>query len=262
MAANTPPPASGIRVSVVMPALNEEKSIRDAVSGTLASFGRFGLAGEVLVVNDGSTDGTKGLVESLTRADGRVRMIEHASPLGVGASFWDGVDAAQGESVVMLPGDDENDPDEILRYAGLMEHVDIVVPYIFNRGMRPLWREAFSLLYRLIVNGTFRVNFNYTNGTVLYRRSVLQRLESRCGGFFFQTDILVRAVKKGYLFAEVPCRLKKRRGGKSKAVSWASFAKVVRGYLGLCWDYHAMGALKPSRSFAPGSLTALRRSRP
>ena len=88
--------------------------------------------------------------------------------------------------VTMLPGDNENDPWEILRYRRLLEHVDIVIPFVFNKEVRSVFRNALSFIYRFIINTTFLVNFNYTNGTVLYRKSILKELYYRSTGFSFK----------------------------------------------------------------------------
>jgi len=170
--------------------------------------------------------------------DPRVRLLRHESPRGVGASFWDGVENARGDFVCMLPGDNENDPWELFRYHRLLEHVDILIPFVFNKQARSLFRNGLSFLYRFIINTTFLVSFNYTNGTILYRKAILDEIAFRSSGFFFQTDILIRAVKRGYLFAEVPYRLNQRLGGVSKAVSFPSFLKVVRGYVRLVKDMY------------------------
>ncbi len=247
-------------LTVVMPALNEEENILSAINAVLESFKNFGINGEIVVINDGSNDRTEELVNDVIGKDNRVRMIRHGDPLGIGASFWEGVDIAGGDIVVMLPGDNENDPREILRYSKLLEHVDMVIPFLFNRESRSLFRNALSFIYRFIINSTFLVNFNYTNGTVLYRKSILQDLPHRNKSFFFQTDILVRAVKKGYLFAEVPYKLGSRRCGASKAVNFPSFMKVVRGYIRLVRDHYFTKNAKNEPRFSKDSLTGLRRN--
>lgn len=242
-----------------MPALNEEKSIQAAMTDVLAAYDRMDIIGEVLVINDGSTDRTPDLVRAFMEKDSRVRLVTHRRPHGIGSSFWKGVGCAHGEVVVMLPGDNENDPLEIFRYYKLLEHVDIVIPFIFNKEVRSLFRNALSFAYRFVINTTFRVNFNYTNGTILYRKSVLKELQYHSRSFFFQTDILVRLAKKGYLFAEVPYRLDMRAEGVSKATTFPSLMKVVRGYLRLVRDFYFSGESRVQRSFASGSKTAQRR---
>lgn len=247
-------------ITVIVPALNEEKNIIFALSEILKTFSDLNMRGEIVVVNDGSTDNTEMLVKDIIKKDNRIRMIKHEIPKGIGASFWDGVDMSQAKAVVLIPGDNENYPFEVLRYFNLLDHVDIVIPFIFNKGIRGFFRNTLSFIYRFIINSTFKVNFNYTNGTVLYRKTILQGLNYRSKSFFFQTDILVRVVKRGYLFAEVPYKLGMRKDGISKAVSFPSLIQVIRGYLRLVRDYHLGRKERGGSNFISDTLTAKRRS--
>jgi glycosyltransferase involved in cell wall biosynthesis len=248
-----------LSVSIIVTALNEEKNIFLAINNTLKAFGDFHIDGEVIVINDGSTDKTKDIVSKIINNNERVRLINHDFPKGVGASFWEGVDHAKGDIVCWLPGDNENDPWEILRYHKLLEHVDIVIPFVFNKEVRPRYRNALSFIYRFIINTTFLVNFNYTNGTVLYRKSILREMDLKSTGFFYQTEILIRAAKKGYLFAEVPHRLDARKEGKSTAVSYSSLKQVMKSYLRLAIDYYIYKRnMKKKEEFTKDSITAKR----
>jgi glycosyltransferase involved in cell wall biosynthesis len=225
-------------LSIIVPALNEEKNIEMAVTNCLRALDNLDIKGEVVVINDGSTDNTELIIREIMTNDQRVGLVHHDTPHGIGGSFWEGVDAAKGEFAIMLPGDNENDPWEILQYYKLMPHVDMVIPFVFNKETRSLFRNGLSFVYRFIINTSFLVYFNYTNGTIIYRRSILKELKVRSSSFFFQTDILVRLVKKGYLFAEVPYRLGLRKNDVSKAVSFPSLLQVIKGYCRLMYDYY------------------------
>lgn len=246
-----------MKISVLMPALNEANNIEAAMTAALSAFDKMGIDGELLVINDGSRDATPALVEKAASADKRVRLLNHETARGIGASFWDGVDNASGDAVVMLPGDNENEPSEIFRYAGLMDHVDAVIPFLYNPEVRSPVRNLLSSAYRTIINTSFRVLFKYTNGTVLYRKSILKRLPFRSTGFFFQTDILVRLSNAGYFFADVPYRLGQRRGGVSKAVSLKALRQVIYGYARLMKDCCFTG--RPAADYPEDSQTYKRR---
>lgn len=243
-----------------MPALNEEANVSGAINNTLEAFSKYRVNGEIIVINDGSSDRTAEMVkDQITRHPDSIRLISHEKPKGIGASFWDGVDTAFGDKVCMLPGDNENDPFEILRYAGLLDHVDIAIPFIYNRWARPFFRNILSFAYRLIINTTFIVNFNYTNGTILYRRSILSGIKHRNKDFFFQTDILIRLAKSGYLFAEVPYRIGVRNSGVSKALSFPSLIKVIKGYMVLVKDiYFSKTITMDEKDFTADSMSARR----
>jgi len=250
-----------VKLSIIMPALNEERNIKETITDTLKTLDDLRVAGEVIVVDGGSSDKTVQTVKETQKMDHRIRLVNYDTSQGIGASFWVGVDNAHGDFVCMIPGDHENDPWEILRYYELLDHVDMIVPFVFNKEVRSLFRNLLSLIYRFIINTTFLVYFNYTNGTVLYRKSILTELDYRSTGFFFQTDILIRSVKKGYLFAEVPYRLDVRKDGVSSAVTFPSLMQVITGYLRLANGiyYKSKGAIK--RKYAADSLTAQRRNK-
>jgi len=246
-------------LSVIITALNEEDNIVFVINNILNAFERFKINGEVIVVNDGSTDNTKKLVESFIEKDERIKLINHKTPQGVGKSFWDGVDFSKSEVVVWFPADNENDPNEILIYYDLINEVDLVLPFIFNKEVRPFLRHFLSFVYRFIINTTFLSSFNYTNGTSLYRKCVLERLNRRDYGFFFQTDIVVRASKMGYLFAEVPCKLNPKDKKTSRAISIKSFLSVIKGYLRLFFDFYIFYRIRKEKEFPFNSATRLRR---
>jgi len=227
-----------VSISIIMPALNEEKHILVAINSSLKAIDKLALDGEIIVVNDGSTDMTKEITEEAMKRDSRIRVINHDVSQGLGKAFWVGVDNMRGNLVCTIPGDNENDAYEILRYHKLLEHVDIVIPFVYNKDIRSIFRVTLSFVYKFIINSTFFVNLNYTNGTVLYRKAILKELEYRSSSFFFQTDILIRLIKGGYLFAEVPYRLNTRSEGISKALSFPSLLHVMGGYLRLVKDQY------------------------
>lgn len=242
------------RISVIMPALNEAQNIQRAVRNALTAFEKVGCNGEVIVVNDGSTDETPSLVEALTKHHANVRMLSHARPMGIGRSFWDGVQTATGEIVTMLPGDAENDGYEILRYLPLTDHVDLVVPFVFNKGQRSFARQIISSLYRNGINLLFGTSLNYMNGTVLYRRHILKTVHLKSPGFFYQTELLIRCIRAGYLYAEVPYGLMQREKGKSKALTFSSLRRLIIDFIRLKFDLTKEAA----EPLSPLSLSAKR----
>ena len=243
-------------ISIIITALNEEENIVSTIKNTLTALRDFSIQGEVVFIDDGSTDGTGGAVQKAFGDVQNIRTVRHERPHGVGASFWEGIDHAQGDVVVWVPGDNEVDLWELLRYFSLLSHVDLVIPFIFNTRARSFARRTLSSVYRFIINATFGTNFNYTNGPILYRRSIVQKLPYRSASFFFQTDALIRLAKDGFMFAEVPFIVAKREHGISKAVSFPSFVKVVKGYVRLVRDiyFHA----KVTATHAADTQTAKR----
>jgi hypothetical protein len=138
----------------------------------------------------------------------------------------------------MIPGDNENDPIEILRYYYIMNSVDILIPFVSNIEMRKFGRRLISSLYRLIINLSFGTTLNYTNGTVLYRRILLTQITNHSNGFFYQAELLVKLIRSGYLYAEVPQIINQRINGRTKAISFKSLINVIKSYIKLSLSIH------------------------
>ncbi len=225
-------------LSIIMPALNEEANIKNAVEKSLFAMKNFGIAGEVIVMNDGSTDRTASIVLLLMDKYKNIKLINHTTPYGIGYSFMNGIKNSSKDVVVMFPGDNENDPISALEFYSLMENVDIIVPFIANIEVRSIARRIISSLYRFIINMSFGVSLNYTNGTVFYRRCIFDDIRLKSQGFFYQAELLIKSLRKGYLFTEVPTILLKRKVGESKAMRFKSLFHVMKGYLMLVYEIH------------------------
>ncbi len=219
-----------IHISIVMPALNEQNNIVEAVINVQKSLDKAQLQGQLILVNDGSHDSTGQLMLDLQAKylDLKIQIITHPTACGIGASFRDGLKIATGESIVMLPGDGENDGYEIFKYFSLLEHVDLIIPYVANGAKRSTFRRTLSKTYITLINIFFGTSFRYTNGTVLYRKSILDDLNLFSNGFFYQTELILKCAARDYFYAEVPYLLRSREKGRSTAVSVKNLINIIK----------------------------------
>jgi|ETNmetMinimDraft_13_1059891.scaffolds.fasta_scaffold40996_1 glycosyltransferase involved in cell wall biosynthesis len=223
-----------------MPCLNEEETLAAAIQDALQAVHEKGVEGEVIVVNDGSTDNSQEIAEEIALSNLRVRILNKKKREGIGKAFWDGLAMATYPFVVMIPGDNENKVSEVLLNYHLAHQVDIVVPFIHNSEVRDTRRRFISSIYRLIINISFGTNLNYTNGTVVYNTLALRSIKLHSTGFFYQTELLVKLVRRGFLYAEVPQLLGTRRGGKSTALTLRSLCNLVWSFIRLLVDIHVL----------------------
>jgi len=244
-------------ITVIMPALNEEQSLAASVGNVLRSFRHFTLHGELVIINDGSSDRTAEIADRLAAEHENVKALHHAAPQGIGAAFRDGVKAASGELVVYIPGDGENDAAEIFRYIPLMETVDIVIPYVTNPEIRPWRRRIVSSFFHFIMTSTFSAPVKYLNGNIIYRRAILAGVEFRSNGFFYQAELLIKVLRRRYLYAEVPYLQNTRLGGRSKSINLAGFLTVTKGYLELVREHRF--SRREQQLLSPLSITARKR---
>ena len=241
-----------------MPALNEEGNIKAAVESTLRALDEANVSGELIVINDGSTDNTGDIAEELGRKDKRIFVVHHDTPKGIGYSFWDGVSRANNEAVVLYPGDNEMLPAEMLLYLRELSNVDIVVPFMVNEVVRSPFRRLISGIYTFIIRTLFGLKVHHSNGTVLYRRSILKDIKLKSHGFFFQTELLCKTIRHGYLYAEVPYYTRPRASGKSKAFSIKSILNLSINMSKLLAEL--LFSEQP-KEIDPSSATAFRRKK-
>ncbi|HBH10899.1 MAG TPA: hypothetical protein DDX15_05265, partial [Gammaproteobacteria bacterium] len=112
--------------------------------------------------------------------------------------------------------------------------------FVMNIEVRSKFRRIVSSIYRLIINITFGMNLNYTNGNVIYNRKILSDIQLKTTGFFFQAELLIKLIRMGYFYAEAPHILSKRQIGKTKAITLSSLFNVIFSYCHLVWDIHLM----------------------
>jgi glycosyltransferase involved in cell wall biosynthesis len=245
------------KISVIMPALNEGQNIAAVIEETAVAFKALSINGEIIVINDGSTDDTSQVVTEMMERYSFLRMLSNGKPEGIGAGFWKGVKNSSGEIVTLIPSDGETYAIEILRYLPLMDHVDVLVPFFFNKELRTWSRRLISKTYKAIINVSFGLLLNYMNGTVVYRRAILDDIDLKTPGFFYQTELLIKTLKRGYLFAEVPCALKLRGHGTSTALKPKSFYHVIKGYLSTMLAIYFLDI--PTKNLDPRSMSFTRK---
>lgn len=206
---------SGLTLSVVAPLFNEEANVQpfvEAVRNALAA----GDDWELVLVDDGSRDGTAAAIEAIAREDKRVRFIPLARNYGQTAALQAGLDHSRGQVIVTLDGDLQNDPADIPRLvAKLEEGYDVVSGYRERRKDRWLTRKVPSWAANRLIRWITGVPIR-DNGCSLkaYRRDVVERLHLYSDLHRFIAT--VAAATAGARITEVPVRHHPRQRGKSK----------------------------------------------
>jgi len=225
-------------LSIVIPALNEELSLSNTVELLVKALCLNGLDWEIILINDGSRDKTGGICDDLSGKEQKICVIHNSCTKGIGYCFRKGIEHSKKEAITWFPADGENDPEELIKYLALLEHVDLVIPFVLNTGIRSLYRRVLSTAYLWVTNFLFGTTFNYTNGNVIYKRKVFDSIDVESRGYFFQTECLIKAVRAGFMFAEVPVRLRARKKGFSNAVTMYSFGLLVLEFVKLFIKVH------------------------
>jgi dolichol-phosphate mannosyltransferase len=211
------------RVLVIIPTYNERENIEEIVTRTLVSVAD----ADVLVVDDGSPDGTGQLADSLAAAENRVHVLHRTAKAGLGAAYiaafaW-GL-AAGYDVLVEMDADGSHAPEQLPKLLTALQDADLVLGSRWVPGgsvvnwakSREIISRGGNLYTRMALGISLR---DATGGYRAYRRAVLEEIDYAAvasQGYCFQVDLAWRALRAGFRVVEVPIRFAERERGESK----------------------------------------------
>ena len=208
-----------MRVSIVLPAFNEEANIEAAVREATEAAERLLQEHEIVVVDDGSSDRTAALVEAIARRDPRVRLIRHGVNRGYGEALRSGFLASRLDHVFFTDADlqfDINELERLLPYAGT---VSVVAGYRRNR-QDTLGRRVLAIGWNLIVRVLFYVPVRDIDCAFkLFDRRVLNEVHIESMGAMVNTELMVKLGRSGASVVEVGVTHRPRRAGEPRGAS-------------------------------------------
>jgi dolichol-phosphate mannosyltransferase len=216
-----------LALTVAILAYNEESNLRwviDEMVGELASIAE---PWEIMIIDDGSTDGTGRLADDLAREDARVRVVHHGVNRGLGGAYRTGFDEAKGTFLIFYPADGQFAPDIIPRFYRQMGELDMLLGYLPNFKRPPFARVASiaeKVLYRLLIGKMPRFQ-----GVLMFRTALLKDipLELSGRGWGILLEFIFRVFNGPYRVRSTPTDMRARRSGESKVMN----ANTIRANL-------------------------------
>jgi hypothetical protein len=233
-------------LSVIVTAMNEIGNLAPTVENVIAAAAPRVSDFEIIVVDDGSTDGTSELADRLAGADSRIRVHHNGRNRGLAYSYKKGIELAAKEYTSWVAGNN------IVPRKGLEDlyanvgKVDTVLSYVLT-DVRGLLRRLVSRTLTVVVNLMFGVRMRYYTGPCVYRTDVLQRLTCVTEGSMIVPEILLRMVKSGLSYVEIPLQPQARVSGTTKTFRPRNLLAVSMSLLRLFWDVQIRGARRNRR---------------
>jgi dolichol-phosphate mannosyltransferase len=212
-----------VKLSVVIPAYNEEGSIRDTVTTLTAALQREEIDYEVIVVDDASTDRTAEEIGRLAEADTNVRYLRSPYRNGFGFAVRAGLEAFSGDAVAIMMADLSDDPQDLVAYYRVLQAgYDCAFGSRFMPGGSVSDYPKVKLIMNRLVNLGIQLLFGHgyndtTNAFKAYRREVIESVQPLLSHHFNLTvEIPLKAIVRGHSYAIVPIRWRNRTSGTSK----------------------------------------------
>jgi dolichol-phosphate mannosyltransferase len=222
------------QLSLLIPAFNEAAVIRQAVleaeTALAGVFDRY----EIVVVDDGSTDGTAYVIEALLPDAPNTRLLRHTENRGYGAALRTGFEAACFDLIAFTDADCQFDLTDLAAMAIFTARAPIVAGYRVDR--KDPWRRRFlSRGYNWLVRNLLGIRVRDVDCALkVFRRETLVNLVPESRGFFVNTEMMTRARQLGYDVMEMPVTHRPRLGGNSKVSLW-EVPRTLRTLLGFWW---------------------------
>jgi dolichol-phosphate mannosyltransferase len=222
------------RALVVIPTYNESENIEWIVGRTRAAIPEI----QVLIVDDGSPDGTGAIADAIASKDPRVSVMHRPAKAGLGTAYVEGFQwgiSRHYDTLVEMDADGSHRPEDLPRLLHKLEEADLVLGSRWVSGGEVVnWsrrRSALSRSANWYARHALRIKIrDVTAGFRAYRRPVLEaiRLDTVTSqGYSFQIDLTRRVAERGLKIAEVPIRFEERERGESK-MSGAIIAEAMK----------------------------------
>lgn len=215
--------AERLKLSVVIPAQNEEGSVGATVEGVVAVLEREGIDYEVVVVDDDSRDSTAAVVAGIGERNPRVRVHRSPNERGFGNAIRAGLDIYEGDAVAIVMADASDDPEDLISYQRLLEEgYDCAFGSRFVPGARvhdyPRVKYVVNRLANQFIRILFRNRYNdTTNAFKAYRREVIETIQPLLSKHFNLTvEMPLKAIVRGHTYAVVPTNWTNRTTGVAK----------------------------------------------
>ena len=200
-----------MKLSVVMPAQNEEGSVGQTVEGVVAALEREGIDYEVVVVNDDSEDSTEAVVAAIGVENPRVRVHRSHLERGFGNAIRAGLDVFEGDAVAIVMADASDDPEDLIAYYRVLEEGwDCAFGSRFVSGAQVHDYPRLKLTINRLANWFIRVLFRHryndtTNAFKAYRRETIETLQPLLSKHFNLTvEMPLKAIVRGHTYKVIP----------------------------------------------------------
>lgn len=217
-----------ISLSVAIPVYNEEESIRQVVRDASIAVSKMTSDYEIVLVDDGSTDKTREIIDELQKRDAHIIVVHHFKNKGFTGALLSASRNAQKEYIFIGPGDGQFDYGELPVFVRAIRNNDIVVSYRPYNEERII-RKILSTLYHALIHNFFGLKVRELSTCILFRKTVRDDISISSDPYssLFLLEFVYKAIRLGYRIGEVPIHFYRRKSGQEKGTNPRMIIKTL-----------------------------------
>ncbi len=214
--------------SIIILCYNEVNSIQEVVNQVISVMNEIATNFEIIIVDDGSVDGSKELIQNISlNYSINFNIIIHEKNLGIGQSLIDAYQVAQNENVTMIPGDGQFDVNEFKPFKNLQPNTFISF-YRHQNQQYSLFRKLISNINKNLNKYILGMDLKDVNWVKIYKNEKLKKcMPFQLKSSLIESEICIKMIKNQVVCIEIPSKYQIRKSGKSKGSSFKVLKQAI-----------------------------------
>ena len=200
-------------LSVVIPAYKEEGNLPNLIRDAVRDARKISKNFEIIIVNDGSPDKTGEVAEALAKTYNEVKVIHHKKNKGLALAWRTGIQAAKNDIILYIEGDEQQPLKDQYDLFNKIKNADLVLGTRTDRSDYTFFRKCLSYGYLFLIFIFFGLRYKDVGWSQAYRRKIFDKIEMKSVTPFFDTEVIIKALRNGFRVTEARSYYRSRKTG-------------------------------------------------
>lgn len=224
-------------LSIMIPAFNEEGNLPNLIKQTVQDTRKISSNFEIVIVNDGSTDNTETVAKNLAKTHPEVRLATYKKNKGLALAWRTGIQACKKDIILYIEGDGQQPFKDQYDLLEKIKHADLVLGVRTYRFDYTPFRKTLSYGFLFLVWLLFGLTYKDLGWSQAYRRKIFDKIEMKAVTPFFDTEVVIKALRYGFKVVEAHSYYRPRKAGSTSLgnikTAYIMFVEMIKMRLGL-----------------------------
>ncbi|MFH1407541.1 MAG: glycosyltransferase family 2 protein [Patescibacteria group bacterium] len=215
-------------LSVIIPAYNEEGNLINLINDTVKDAKKVSKNFEVIIINDGSSDNTGAIADTLAKTYKEVRAVHHKKNKGLASAWKTGIQTSQKKIILYIEGDGQQPFSDQQDLLAKIKNADLVLGTRSHRFDYTPFRKALSYGYLFLIRLFFNLKYKDVGWSQAYRRKIFNKIKVNSVTPFFDTEVVIKAKKSGFKIVEAISYYRPRKTGSTSLGNIKTAYRMLR----------------------------------